>query len=312
LDKGWWQRSTRLIYEPHAGSVQMSNNNSSPVLIIGKNGTLGRAFARICEDRCLNYRLLSRKDCDISQASDIEHAIQHFKPWAIINTAGFVRVDDAQTDEEACMRDNAHGPHQLALACAKAGIQLLSFSTDLVFDGKKNQPYVENDPVQPLNVYGKSKAHAEHLVLSSMPSALVIRTSAFFGPWDEYNFIQHTRKALSRYERQTTANDIMVSPTYVPHLVHAALDLLIDKEAGIWHLANQGSKSWSDLAFMVAERYELDHRLIQSVSSDQIQFPAPRPKYSVLGSSRGHLLPSLESALEEFFHHEKKENRKVA
>jgi dTDP-4-dehydrorhamnose reductase len=139
----------------------------------------------------------------------------------------------------------------------KHGIKLISFSSDLVFDGSKTTAYVEDDVINPLNVYGRSKAEAEKAVLENNSSALIIRTSAFFGPWDEFNFVHYVRKSLSQYERVHVANDVVISPTYVPHLVNATLDLLMDDECGIWHLANNGELTWADLAYEVAGRFRL-------------------------------------------------------
>ncbi|MFL5809086.1 MAG: SDR family oxidoreductase, partial [Flavisolibacter sp.] len=217
-----------------------------------------------------------------------------------------------EKESDACLRDNTHGPHNLSVACNKAGIRLISFSTDLVFDGSKNAPYVESDPVNPLNMYGNTKAQAEYLLLKNAPSSLIIRTSAFFGPWDEYNFVHYVRKSLSQYETIRVPKDIYISPTYIPHLVNASLDILIDEETGIWHLANKGSVSWSELAYDIAERFELDKTLIQPVKNEEMNYIARRPSYSVLGSEKGHMLPTLETALKEYLEKEKTEKRKVA
>lgn len=311
-EKGWWQRSTRLIYEPSLAKVHRSIPETRPVLIIGRNGTLGKAFARVCEERCLNYILLGRTECDISNPASIAQAIETFRPWSIINAAGFVRVDDAEDEYDACMRDNATGPKNLAIACRKAGIQLVTFSSDLVFNGEKSTPYLETDLTGPLNVYGKSKAESELLVQQELPSSLIIRTSAFFSPWDQYNFVYHVRRALSQYEPMKVPADILISPTYVPHLVNATLDILIDEEQGIWHLASKGAITWSDLAINIADRFELNRSLIQPVLSEEMNFKAARPKYGVLGTLKGHLLPSLESALNEYLNIQIKEKRKVA
>ena len=230
----------------------------------------------------------------------------------MINTAGFVRVDDAEREKEACYRDNTRGPQLLAEACHKKGIRLISFSSDLVFDGLKSGAYVESDPVNPLNVYGSTKAEAEELVRLACPSALMIRTSAFFGPWDEYNFLSYVRKSLSQYQPINVANNILISPTYVPDLVHASLDLLIDEVEGIWHLANKGQISWSELAHEVASNFDLDRGLIQSLTNEEMNYPAPRPDNSVLSSERGQLLPGLEEALGRYFQGQKRTERKVA
>jgi dTDP-4-dehydrorhamnose reductase len=302
--EGWWQRHTRYLHDPvifSADSHQDRVEQTAPILIIGKRGTLGKAFARICHHRALHYKLLSREDCDICDMEAIVKAIAHYKPWAIINAAGYVRVDDAEKEEDACMRDNLTGPLLLAQVCREKGIKLVTYSSDLVFDGLKQTPYLESDTVNPLNVYGKSKALAEAAVLKANPDSLMIRTSAFFGPWDQYNFNYWIESQLSSLQSATVANDIHISPTYVPDLVHATLDLLIDHENGIWHLANKGDLTWADLAYEVAERCQLDTSLIHAISSDEMGYPAPRPKYSVLGTEKGHILPTLENALDRYF-----------
>jgi dTDP-4-dehydrorhamnose reductase len=311
-EKGWWLRNSRVLYGPPSKTIQMKTNLSSPVLIIGKNGTLGSAFAKMCEDRCISYQLLSRQDCDISNLESIELVIELYKPWAIINAAGFVRVDDAEKEFEACIRDNTTGPQNLAIACNKTGVQLISFSSDLVFDGKKPTAYVESDLPDPLNFYGQSKAQAENLVQKEYPSSLIIRTSSFFSPWDEYNFVHYVRKALSNYETITVAKDLFISPTYVPHLVNTCLDILIDGETGIWHLANKGSLSWAEFAFLIADKFALDKAFVNPVNADEINYPAKRPFNSVLSSERGQLLPSFEAAMTEYMHQQKVQKRKVA
>ncbi|MGN6164057.1 MAG: sugar nucleotide-binding protein [Flavisolibacter sp.] len=313
IDKGWWQRSSRILYGPVIKELRINAvNDHAPVLIIGKNGTLGKAFAKICSERCIHYQLLSRQDYDISDPKQIEAAIEHYKPWAIINAAGYVRVDDAERNKEACFRDNVTGPHNLAIACNKAGIQLITFSSDLVFDGTKETPYVESDATSPLNIYGQTKAAAEALVLKEAPASLVIRTSAFFGPWDEYNFVHHVQKSLQRYEPISVAENIFISPTYVPDLVNATLDLLIDKETGIWHLSNSGATTWAALALDIAEGFDLDKSFIHIVKADEMNYEARRPTYSVLGSERGHLLPSLSNALSRYIQEERMEKKEVA
>lgn len=301
---GWWLREGRYLHEPMVSKVQIldaTKTRVKPVLIIGKNGTLGKAFARVCEQRALEYKLLSRADCDIAEPHAIEMAIEHFKPWGIINAAGYVRVDDAENDADRCFRENLSGPIHLAQSCARHGIKLVTFSSDLVFDGLKEDPYVESDVTAPLNIYGKSKAECEKLVLLTNSTALVIRTSAFFSPWDRYNFIHWVASTLNNLQPVPVANDVYVSPTYVPDLVNVSLDLMIDDESGIWHLANRGSTSWSDLAYETAKQFGADPALIQSLPVDQMALPARRPKYSVLGSEKGMLMPTLDNALQRYF-----------
>ena len=302
-ENGWWQRGDRFI---HKSSVRNKNSTicfhkpQRPLLIIGKRGTLGNAFARICTHRCIPFHLLSRQDCDIACAISVLSAIEKYNPWGIINAAGFVRVDDAEAEFDACFRENTTGPQNLAIACAQRGVKLITFSSDLVFDGKKKMAYVEDDDVNPLNVYGKSKAAAERLVLEANPDALMVRTSAFFSPWDKYNFLYWVIDSLSQMQEVPIANDVIVSPTFVPDLVNVCLDLLIDDEKGIWHLTNNGSLSWADLAYEVAHAEGLQNKWIKSMPVKALNLAAPRPHNSALKSIKCNHMPSLDSALHRF------------
>ena len=304
---GWWKRPGRLLADPVANASTReyprtverpsTGRNRTPILISGANGTLGRAFARVCESRDLNYRLLSRAEMDISDARSIERALEVHQPWAIVNAAGYVRVDAAEQDVDRCFRENTLGPSTLAAACARHGLALVTFSSDLVFDGRQQAPYVETDGIAPLSVYGKSKAAAETLVLERHPQALVIRSSSFFGPWDEHNFITSALRALRGGEPFAAAHDMVVSPTYVPDLVNASLDLLIDREAGIWHLTNGEAVTWADLALRAAAVAEIDSSALQVCASDHLRLIARRPRYSALSSERSFAMPSLDDAL---------------
>jgi dTDP-4-dehydrorhamnose reductase len=266
-----------------------------PLLITGTTGTLGRAFARICDLRGLEHRLTSRAELDIAETASIEAALERIRPWAVINTAGYVRVADAEREPERCFRENTQGAANLALACARSGIPLVTFSSDLVFDGRLGRAYVESDAPCPTCVYGASKLEAEQLVSAACPDALILRTSAFFGPWDPHNFVYHTLRALAAGEQWQAAADCTISPTYVPDLANASLDLLIDGETGIWHLANQGAVSWGKLARLVAKRGGFDPNRVVLHGTDRVRTS------TALGSARGFMLPTFDSALDRFF-----------
>ena len=305
--KGWWHRDVRFIYEKifKAKSALPDHYNSQPVIIIGKQGTLGRAFGKICGFRSIHFKLLGRQELDITNEFQIEEAIKKYNPWAIINAAGFVRVDDAETEIEKCFNENTKASLLLASACKKYNLPFITFSSDLVFDGVKQSPYVEGDRINPLNIYGRSKAEAEELVLKINPNALVIRTSSFFGPWDEYNFVTSVINTLSANDNFLAADDIFVSPTYVPDLVNVSLDLLIDNEKGVWHITNNGGITWANLARKVSDKAGLDTDLIESMPSHLLNWKASRPKFSALKSEKGILLPSLDNALMRYFEERK-------
>jgi dTDP-4-dehydrorhamnose reductase len=136
--------------------------------------------------------------------------------------------------------------------------------------------------------------------MEQLDSSLIIRTSAFFGPEDTHNFVTRTLELVMRGEQVRAASDGSVSPTYVPHLVDAALDLLIDGASGIWHLANRGSVSWYELACRAASALRLPGERIVACRLADLGLPAPRPLYSVLASERGFVMPTLDEAIERY------------
>ena len=297
---GWWRRAQRLIYSPRQATIAKPHGSKTPIVITGATGTLGRAFARLCEIRGLPYRLLTRQDLDITRPEWVTQVLTDLKPWAVINTAGYVQVDEAEHHPHLCRQINADGAALLAKACAEQDIAFVTFSSDLVFDGNHSVPYVESDKVAPLNVYGQSKAIAERWVLDLNARALVIRTSAFFGPWDDNNFLTIARRTLATGQPFFAAEDTVISPTYVPDLVNATLDLLVDRECGLWHLANLGAVSWAEFAKAVAHLTGFDPSQVQACSTESLGLAAPRPTYTALTSERGILLPSLECAIEHY------------
>jgi dTDP-4-dehydrorhamnose reductase len=299
--QGWWHSCKRILYTSARHTPDMPClNNVSPLLIIGVSGTLGQAFEKICSERSIVFQGVTHSELDVSNLSQLASIIEKYKPWAIINAAGYVKVDDAEEYPDTCYNINTQGAINLAILCRSFDIKLINFSSDLVFNGQKNEAYNEYDTTDPLNVYGKSKMIAENLVMSIYPASLMIRTSAFFGPWDKFNFAYQAISSVRNGQRFSAANDIIVSPTYVPDLVNYALDLLIDDERGIWHICNDGATTWSDFARMVVSGVELDSYLIDARPNDQLATVAKRPQNSSMISRRGAKLPSLQNAIERF------------
>ncbi|WP_207421239.1 family 1 glycosylhydrolase [Desertivirga brevis] len=301
---GWWKRDDRITYnKKHIAQLSSKNpvKTCRPVLIIGKNGTLGKAFGRTCEDRHIHYKSLSRTELDITRRVEVERVIRELNPWAIINTAGYVKVDEAEDERTSCYNANFKGAVILAETCATLGIKLLTFSSDMVFDGKKAAPYSESDAVSPLNIYGKSKAKAEARILAINPEALIIRTSSFFGPWDDYNFAATTLRDLKDQKKVQAAKDVFISPTYVPDLVDESLNILLDNTNGILHVANSGSISWYEFARKLAVLAGYDDSYIEALPILRMQKKAKRPTNSILKSEKGVELPTLENALGRYF-----------
>jgi dTDP-4-dehydrorhamnose reductase len=294
---GWWKRPGRTHALPRFDMLPAAmNRRARPIMITGATGTLGNAFSRICSHRGLAHVVTTREELDITDEASIARALDRYRPWAVINTAGFIPLHEAQQDSEECFRVNATGPELLARACKLHGIPLVTFSSDLVFDGTLGRAYVESDEPAPSGAYGRSKAEAEARLMTIDSDALIIRTSTFFGPWDRFNFLVSTIDKLKRGEEVYASDRTIVSPTYVPDLVHATLDLLLDEEHGIWHLTNQGAVSWHDLAREAAAIGKVDGSLVRRSEPDDRSEAAD----TSLTSDRGLLLRPLDRALVEF------------
>ena len=296
---GWWQRDLRLDVEPH-GPVGALPARGAPLLIVG-DGALARAFARLSHTRGLPYELLTAADLDIADAAAVAGTLDAHAPWAVIEAADDEDIDAAETDPRH-WRLHAEGPATLAAACARAGVRLLALSTDHVFPGRDGAPYREHDEVAPLNAHGRAKAHAERALLACAPDALVIRSAGLFCPWDGDNFVARGIARLRAGRAWPAAHDRVLSPTYAPDLVQAALDLLIDGERGLWHLTNGEALSWADLARRAAGHASLDVAQVLACAGAELGEVARRAGFSALGSGRGVLLPSLDDALSRYRH----------
>lgn len=309
---GWWRREDRLLFPAVAApdgqggtavpppEVARRVARARPLLILGANGTVGSAFVRMCAHRALRAVGLSRRQLDITDRDAVRDTVRRLQPWAVVNCAGYGQVDAAEQAREICTQANVAGPIALATACAGEGVRLVTFSTHHVFDGAAQAPYVESDPPSPLNHYGRSKHAAEAGVRELCPEALVVRTGVVFGPWDDVNFVTTSLRQLINGRRVRAASDFIVSPVYVPDLVDAVLDLLIDGESGLWHLVNQGNPSWYDWAFHAAEAAGCGGAGVIAASPEELGWVAPRPRSAALTSERATLLAPWQNALQRY------------
>jgi dTDP-4-dehydrorhamnose reductase len=298
---GWWRRQIRLHHEPYPHPAPAHDDPgllpARPILITGATGTLGKALAAGCELRGLHAVLTNRQELAIEDPASVARALEDHRPWAVINAAGWVRVDEAEQTEGECRAANFHGAAGIAEACRERGIHCTLFSSDMVFGNGRRSPWFEADQPSPLSAYGRSKAAAEAYVLRGCPDTLVIRTAAFFSPHDPYNFAWSVEQALAERLPFAASAQHVVSPTFVPDLVRATLDLIIDGERGIWHLTNGDALSWFDFARMLASHLDLEPDLVTEATPDQLGWRARRPDYAALGSSRGMLMPSLADSI---------------
>lgn len=294
---GWWRRPERVLYPAPRRAPGAAD---APGLLIAGAGALGRAFAELAARRGIRCLLLGRAELDVTDAEAVGRQLVSHAPWAVVNATGMSDADRAEREPERCWRDNVGGPRALAAACRAGGVRLVTFSSDLVFNGRSRCPYRESSTLDPLGALGRSKREGERAVLDELPSALVVRTAGLFGPSNGGGVLGAALDEVAAGRVTDAADDWVLSPTYIPDLVDATLDLLVDGEDGVWHVANRGETTWAELARHAAALGGLDTALVRPCSSAALGATAPRPAFSALDSERGRLLAPLEGALERF------------
>ena len=273
------------------------------IALVGGKGMLGSDLVDACARKGWTPIPLDLPELDITQAAGLAEAFPACD--AVINCAAFTRVDDAEKERDICWRINADGAGNVARACAALGLPLIHLSTDYVFNGRKGSAYVEGDPVEPLNYYGASKLEGERQVLSALGGAVVVRTQSLCGLRGR-SFI---RAILNQLQQGKTGlrvvADQISSPTFTPHLADALLRLVeVKPPAGIIHVAARGHCSWWEFAGAIVARVKPGIQ-IEKLSTADLNYPALRPAYSVLDTTRytalaGRPMPTWEEGLDAY------------
>ncbi|WP_245414500.1 family 1 glycosylhydrolase [Aestuariivirga litoralis] len=269
--KGWWRRDGRH-YWPPAGRAPPVLRRTRSILIAGASGKLGAALARACAQRGLDITCPGRGELDVTDERQVAEAIRQHRPWAVINAAAPREAEDPRRQ----FRVTSLGAENLARACAAGGLPFVTFSSDRVFDGALERPYVEGDATAPACLIGRSKAEAERRVSRAHGDALIIRMSRLFGGDDDPALL------LAGWARSRGTGTFFTA-TYLPDVVRAALDLLIDGETGTWHLPSHGA---------------LSRREMECLFPVAAQQARPAGRLVMLGSERARLMPSLAEALQ--------------
>jgi dTDP-4-dehydrorhamnose reductase len=260
------------------------------IAIIGAGGRLGAALAREYS-RDFEVTSFARSQLDLGQLNRVRSALAETKFDLLINCAALTNVDYCESHREEAFQVNAEGPGLLAEIANEKSAKLVHFSTDYVFDGKKSDPYTEEDKAVSLSVYGESKLEGERRVLEVSSQHLVVRLSWVFGP-DKPSFIDQIIQRAREDDVVTAVADKFSAPTYTIDVV-SWLRLAIDKNAnGILHLANNGGCSWQEWAqYAVDVGRSLGIRLkverVGAVSlADMKNFVAQRPVHTVLSTAK--------------------------
>jgi dTDP-4-dehydrorhamnose reductase len=286
LDRpGWWRRDIRFYSPPKSSASIRAGNAPRRILLTGADGALGRAFARIAHFRGLDLVALSHADLGGGNPDRIRRAVDHYRPWAVIDLSAHAQHPPARPADVI-----AAETWPLLAAAARSGAAFVALGSDQVFAGPFDKPRTESNLPDPSGA--ATLARAEAAVLAAHPDALVVRTGPLFGPWDNASFAWHALRDIAA-GRDLSLRSEMVSPAYVPDLVHEVLNLLVDGETGVWHLANGGAVTWRGFAAMLAEAAGL-------ASPEAPKHDESPALNRALATERGILMPTLESAVGRF------------
>jgi len=303
---GWWRRPDRFIYGPSlAGDVpggdralgELPVRPARPIVIIGEDSRVVSPLVSSCRERSIPYHVANGGTTLNSDPNAITELLRTLDAWAVVDGCTRGVTKSAHCNSAGCIhcREDLQTSAAVAAACSHLGIPLLTISSDLVFDGQRREPYVESTETSPAGACNQLKADRERRSLDTHPSAIVVRTGPLFGCDGQSDPLAQALHTLAAGE-SLMAEDEMRSPTYALDFAHAALDLLLDGERGVWHLANAGSASWFDLVQKAAELAEIDPSRLTRRMPESIRASRRQP-HRVLESERGWLLPGLDDAL---------------
>lgn len=222
------------------------------VLVTGVSGQLGYDVARVLTQRGIEYRGTSSKELDITDRAAVEHLMQAYRPDAVIHCAAYTKVDLAEDEPERCWAVNADGTRNLAAACREIGAKMLYISTDYVFPGTGEQFRRTDDPVSPVNTYGRSKLAGELAVQSLLETYFIVRISWVFGK-NGNNFVKTMLRLAETRTELTVVCDQIGSPTYTADLAPLLCDMVQTERYGIYHATNGGTCAWSEFAKAIFE-----------------------------------------------------------
>jgi len=256
------------------------------VLLTGAAGQLGRALSRT-RPAVTELVALARAELDVGDARAVEAAISRHRPDVVLNAAAYTQVDAAQAAPDDAERINALGPEALARACRASDARLVHVSTDYVFDGEANVPYLPESPTRPSSVYGASKRRGEERIQALLGAeALIVRTSWLYAH-DGRNFLTRMLQLMAERPQLSVVIDQVGAPTAADELAAALWQMIGNRGAGLHHWCNSGVASWYDFAVAIGEEASARGLLrtvpvIRPILSAEYPTPARRPHYSVL------------------------------
>lgn len=272
--------------------VERDMTMKRPTLVFGAGGQLGRDLVR-CAGEGVPLVARSRTDADIADADVVRRTLQEIAPALVVNAAAYTAVDAAESHPDEAERGNSIGPGILARECAATGVPLVHISTDYVFDGSKPAPYVEDDPIAPLGIYGRSKAAGEAAVRKAHERHVILRTAWVYGIFGR-NFLKTVLRLARERDELRIVADQRGCPTSTRDLAQAILRIaprLADGDSvwGTYHFAGDGVTTWHGFASRVVERFAVAagrKPLVVPIGTVDYPTPARRPANSALDCTR--------------------------
>jgi dTDP-4-dehydrorhamnose reductase len=273
---------------------------STRYLITGGSGQLARDLAKLLPAS----HALSREELSVTNRDQVRQAIARTEAELVFNCAAYNAVDRAEQEPDQAAAVNAEGAANVARACREAGVRLVHFSTNYVFDGKADRPYVETDEPHPLSAYGRSKREGEVRVLEELPTALVVRSSGLFGLGGSAikggSFPDRLLARAQAGNPLAVVTDQMFNPTYTGHLAEASIAAAAAGTAGLLHLVAAGCCSYHEFAAEVLRQAGLEVE-IEPKLTDPPGDGAERPLNACLLSVRTTPLPSWQQGLRDYW-----------
>lgn len=257
------------------------------ILVTGANGQVGRELQTLQKAYSqLQFHFFSKEELNITDLASVEAVFKQVEPDYCINCAAYTAVDKAETEKEAAFLINEIGTKNLALVSKHLGAKFIHISTDYVFDGNGSEPYREDHPVNPQNIYGESKLKGEEEALSVNPASMIIRTAWVYSEFGN-NFVKTMLRLMQSKEEIGVVADQQGSPTYAADLAKAILSIVISGKwvPGIYHYSNEGVITWFDFAKAI-QGYIQSACRVNAIPTSAYPTPAKRPAYSVLNKEK--------------------------
>jgi dTDP-4-dehydrorhamnose reductase len=273
------------------------------ILITGVNGQLGHELYDMLDGK-ETVTGIDIEDVDITDAQKVHEYINDFQPDVVIHPAAYTNVDACESNVDLAYKVNSVGAQNIASACLNTGTKMVYVSTDFVFDGQKEEPYIEFDTPNPLSIYGKSKLAGEMLASHILNRLFIVRTAWLYG-LNGNNFVKSILRQTKEKDTLTVVNDQWGTPTYTKDLAEVICRLIYTDGYGIYHATNNGQCTWYDFAKKILEYAGMEHVNVLPITTDELDRPAKRPKYSVLRNfmlelTIGDTMRPWEDALKEY------------